>query len=68
MFTDGVTEAESPSGVLYGQDRAEETASSAAEGAEAMLATLEASVLSHQAGGAPTDDTTILAVTWRGVS
>ena len=38
------------------------------DGATAMLDTLEASVLTHQAGGAPTDDTTILAVTWRGVS
>jgi len=27
---------------------------------------LENRVLDHQAGGAPTDDTTILAITWRG--
>lgn len=66
MFTDGVTEAETPSGVLYGQEQAEKTAAGAPAGAAAMLSTLEAAVLTHQAGGAPTDDTTILAVTWRG--
>lgn len=66
MFTDGVTEAETPAGALYGHERAEETCAATPGGATAMVDTLEASVLTHQAGGAPTDDTTILAVTWRG--
>lgn len=67
MFTDGVTEAETPDGTLFGQEMADEIAASVGgEGAKGILSTLEARVLSHQAGGAPTDDTTILAVTWRG--
>ncbi len=67
MFTDGVTEAETPEGGLFGQAQAEDVAGAAnAEGAASVVATLEAAVLAHQAGGAPTDDTTILAVTWMG--
>lgn len=67
MFTDGVTEAETPGGALYGQARAEallmETASG---GAARAVDALEAAVRAHQAGGEPTDDTTILAVAYRG--
>ncbi|MGB1213600.1 MAG: SpoIIE family protein phosphatase [Pikeienuella sp.] len=69
MFTDGVTEAETPDGVLFEQTLAEEViAKAAAEGAHGIIETLEAAVLSHQAGGAPTDDTTILTITYRGRS
>ncbi|MEM7544439.1 MAG: CHASE2 domain-containing protein [Pseudomonadota bacterium] len=67
MFTDGVTEAETPDGQLFEQDHAEDIAAEASrDGAVAILNRLEAAVLSHQAGGAPTDDTTILAITWHG--
>jgi serine phosphatase RsbU (regulator of sigma subunit) len=67
MFTDGVTEAETPAGELFGQEAAEETSSAAAAGgAVGIVNSLDARIQTHQAGGAPTDDTTILAVTWRG--
>ncbi|MGB0505460.1 MAG: SpoIIE family protein phosphatase [Pikeienuella sp.] len=67
MFTDGVTEAETPEGALFGQERAEQIVSqSAAGGASEILARLEAEVLAHQQGHDPTDDTTILTLTWRG--
>lgn len=68
MFTDGVGEAETPDGALFGEARAAEIAAGAPGGAAAMVAALDAAVLAHQAGRAPTDDTTILAVTWRGKS
>ncbi|MEO1613432.1 MAG: SpoIIE family protein phosphatase, partial [Pseudomonadota bacterium] len=58
MFTDGVTEAETPAGALYGHERAETTCAAASDGAAAMVTALETAVLTHQAGGAPTDDTT----------
>lgn len=67
MFTDGVTEAETPQGELFEQARAEEIIARAAEqGARGVIETLEAAVLNHQSGGAPTDDTTILTITYRG--
>ncbi|MEX2520101.1 MAG: SpoIIE family protein phosphatase [Paracoccaceae bacterium] len=66
MFTDGVGEAETPAGELFGQMKAEETARRAAGSARAMVAALDSAVTAHQAGRAPTDDTTILAATWRG--
>lgn len=68
MFTDGVTEAETPDGELFGQEKADEISASVTNGAARLLRVLEDAVLAHQAGGAPTDDTTILAVTWRGAS
>lgn len=67
MFTDGVGEAETPAGDLFGQERAEDAVRSSVGGAAAMVAALDAAITAHQAGRAPTDDTTILAVTWRGV-
>lgn len=67
MFTDGVTEAETPDGELFEQNRAEQIVATASQGgAGGMVHLLENRVLEHQAGGAPTDDTTILAITWRG--
>lgn len=67
MFTDGVTEAETPGGALFGQAPAEKVAMGAAPGgAGAVVEALDAAVSAHQAGRAPTDDTTILAVAWTG--
>lgn len=67
MFTDGVTEAETPDGALFGQEKAEEIiVGAAADGAAEILKQLEDEVLRHQAGRDPTDDTTILTLTWRG--
>ena len=67
MFTDGVTEAETPQGVLFGQERAEQIiVEAASSGAAGILTRLENEVLAHQADHPPTDDTTILTLTWRG--
>ncbi len=69
IFTDGVHEAETPGGDLFGEARAAEIAAEAAPGgAAAVVKALEEAVSRHQAGRAPTDDTTILAVTWRGAA
>lgn len=67
MFTDGVTEAETPEGDLFGQGRAATVASAATGvGAQGVVSALDDAVHRHQAGRAPTDDTTILAITWTG--
>lgn len=67
MFTDGVTEAETRDGALFGQKRAEKIArENAAHGPAAVIRALDEAVGRHQAGGEPTDDTTILAIAWNG--
>jgi sigma-B regulation protein RsbU (phosphoserine phosphatase) len=72
MFTDGVTEAPAPletaAGDLeFGYARAQAVAAqTAAEGAPGLLHSLDAAITAHLAGGEPIDDTTILAMTWRG--
>ncbi|MFV0303295.1 MAG: PP2C family protein-serine/threonine phosphatase, partial [Paracoccus sp. (in: a-proteobacteria)] len=67
MFTDGVTEAETPEGALFGQDHAEAIAAAeAASGAQRLIDGLDGAIRAHQAGRPPTDDTTILAVEWTG--
>lgn len=67
MFTDGVTEAETPDGALFGPEHAElVAAAAAAEGAPGLIAAMDRAVSAHQAGRPPTDDTTILAVEWTG--
>ena len=71
MFTDGVTEAPAPieeQGTLeFGYERAQIAVREVAgQGAAAMLARLDQRITEHLAGGDPIDDTTILAITWRG--
>lgn len=66
LFTDGVYEAKSPDGVLFGEDRLRHYFKRYAahyEGA-ALLARLEREVLSHT-GGEYTDDTTFLSVRYQ---
>lgn len=60
--TDGVAEAWSPQGELFGRERLQKLVrDSGAGGLEEMMARLDGAVLAHQGDGAVTDDTTILA-------
>lgn len=69
MFTDGVTEAETPGGALFGPDRTRDLLSEAApNGAAAAIGALEAAVSAHQAGREATDDTTILVIRHQGAA
>lgn len=67
-FTDGLTEAQTPSGELFGRERAQaamaRVAMAAADAAQAVDA-LVAEVRAYEAGGEPSDDLTILAVRLR---
>jgi hypothetical protein len=68
MYTDGVTEARTPGGELFGLERlADLLEREAASGrtADEMLRRLVQSVLEHQAGGLR-DDATLLLVQWTG--
>ena len=68
MYTDGVTEARTPDGELFGLDRlADLLEREAASGrtAEELLRRLVESVLDHQSGGLR-DDATLLLVQWTG--
>jgi len=61
-ITDGVTEARSPSGKLYGEDRLFGVLAEAPQGAGALLERIVASVRAHEGGTEPMDDLTMLAV------
>jgi serine phosphatase RsbU (regulator of sigma subunit) len=68
LYTDGVVEARTPDGELFGQDRlADLLEREAASGqvAEELLRRLVRAVLEHQAGGLR-DDATLLLVQWTG--
>ena len=68
LYTDGVTEARTPDGELFGLDRlADLLEREAASGrtAEELLRRLVCSVLDHQSGGLR-DDATLLLVQWTG--
>jgi serine phosphatase RsbU (regulator of sigma subunit) len=68
MYTDGVIEARTPGGELFGLERlADLLEREAASGrtADELLRRLVQSVLEHQAGGLR-DDATLLLVQWTG--
>jgi len=69
LVTDGVTEAQDPSGALYGSERVQrfivEHAPRARSARELVLA-LQADVNAFAAGAEPSDDLTILALRWNG--
>jgi serine phosphatase RsbU (regulator of sigma subunit) len=62
LFTDGVTESESPDGEQYGLDRLVETACAhSADGAEALVREVMSDVATFAADADPFDDVTCLA-------
>jgi hypothetical protein len=68
LYTDGVTEARTPDGELFGLERLTdllEREAASGQGAEEILRRLVRSVLDHQAGGLR-DDATLLLVQWTG--
>ncbi|ODT86905.1 CHASE2 domain-containing protein [Phenylobacterium sp. SCN 70-31] len=69
-FTDGMTEAESPAGDLFGRARTLEAVARAGQAGSAAAAVdaLVAVVREFEAGGEPSDDLTVLAVRRRDVA
>ena len=68
FYTDGVIEARTPDGELFGLDRLAdllEREAASGQSAEEMLRRLVRAVLDHQAGGLR-DDATIMLVQWTG--
>jgi serine phosphatase RsbU (regulator of sigma subunit) len=61
-FTDGVTEAKNPSGVLYSEERLLGLLNEGAPTAAALLDRIDAAVAAHSAGAERSDDITMLAV------
>ena len=69
LMTDGVTEAQSGSGKLFGQERVEQVLRDIAQGgagARELVETLRAAVKAFAGGAEPADDLTVLALRWRG--
>lgn len=61
-FTDGVTEARSPAGELFGEGRLLDVVDAADGSVEAAFDRLEAAIDRHADGGPPSDDITLLAI------
>jgi phosphoserine phosphatase RsbU/P len=61
-ITDGVSEARSPSGALYGEDRLARLLEAPAATADALLSRIVDGVRAHESGTEPSDDLTMLAV------
>ena len=69
LMTDGVTEAQNPTGELYGPARAERKLIELGQsdvGAQALVMALQADALAFAAGAEAADDLTILALRWLG--
>ena len=69
LMTDGVTEAQTPSGQLYGNERLQHLLQDLLHrgvGARRLVEALQADVAAFAAGGEPADDLTILALRWNG--
>jgi phosphoserine phosphatase RsbU/P len=61
-FTDGVTEAKSPSGAFYGEERLLALLAETTPSADALLERIERAVEQHTAGAERSDDITMLAL------
>jgi len=69
VVTDGVNDAQSPAGDLYGAKRVESMLAKRAQGALApatLVDAVRAGVAEFTAGAEPADDLTVLAVRWNG--
>jgi serine phosphatase RsbU (regulator of sigma subunit) len=66
VLTDGVTEAQDPSGDLFGRDRAMVALAGPARRLETLIDDLVHAVRRFEAGGEPSDDLTVLALRLRG--
>jgi adenylate cyclase len=69
LLTDGVAEAQTPAGQLYGNARLQQLLLNLQQrgvGARALVEALQADVAAFAAGGEPADDLTILALRWNG--
>jgi serine phosphatase RsbU (regulator of sigma subunit) len=69
LMTDGVNEAQTPAGQLYGNDRLQHLMQELQRrgvGARALVEALHADVAAFAAGAEPADDLTILALRWNG--
>jgi serine phosphatase RsbU (regulator of sigma subunit) len=67
IYTDGITEARDPAGAFYSEKRLVERVeglASAGTGATALLEAIEKDVNDHVAGAEPSDDITMLALSW----
>ena len=63
VYSDGVTEAQSPAGAFYGRERLEDLfLSVAGTGARAIIESVDSDVRAFQEGGEVTDDVTLLAI------
>jgi sigma-B regulation protein RsbU (phosphoserine phosphatase) len=62
MFTDGVLEAMDPAGEMFGESRLIRALKSADGSAQQVLDSLWTAITSHQAGGTPRDDQTVLVL------
>ena len=69
LFTDGITDANSPSGEFFGRERLRETiASSGAKGSQALCDHVLGAVTRFQADAAQMDDMALLVVGVDGIS
>ena len=69
LITDGVTEAQTADGALYGNDRLQQRLLELQRhgaGAREVVEALHADVAAYAAGAEPADDLTILALRWNG--
>jgi serine phosphatase RsbU (regulator of sigma subunit) len=67
LYTDGATDARSPDGELYGDERLlASIAASAGRSPDDMLSSVLAAIDAFAAGGPPEDDVTLMVVKYRG--
>jgi serine phosphatase RsbU (regulator of sigma subunit) len=69
LMTDGVTEAQTPAGQLYGNERLQRLLQDLQHrgvDARTLVEAVQADVAAFAAGGEPADDLTILALRWNG--
>jgi serine phosphatase RsbU (regulator of sigma subunit) len=60
MYTDGVTEARSPGGELFGMDRTLDVVTRSAPSAEGVLDAVNEAIQQHAGGREQSDDITML--------